>query len=1273
MRKFLRSAAGLLLLHFSVVLSAQKLPPHSRIIFFGDSQTEFAYKANGNVVQYQNYGYVSWVNALAPGVQTPKGGVLGVGGETTSQMLNRLGAISGFNAKFIAVLAGTNDPLYAIGPETTKANLRKIYDAGIANGMKVLAICLLPRFAPNAYNAAVEANRISINNWIKSQTDVVVIDAEAELNAPENFEDGLHNSPLGAYKLGKKVAEAVNNLVFSCAPGSQLAADLSRAANSNPLLTGTTGKLNTATGAVAAYWELNAGFAGGATVSGSKETDADGKERQVINISGSYGTNTRRVTFNNYAALPISLAAGDVVEGISEIEIPSAMTNIRGIYLKVIVYDGNWNFLSDGCSMFPTSNKPLNIPVGKYILRTPPMTIGAGTVGQLITQVWIEFNNTTSVVPVSATVKLSSAGVRRLPLANGPLATITPAGTIAICPGGTQVLSANTGSGYTYQWKLNGANLSSGSGSAYSATSTGSYTVAISAPGCSVLSDPTQIVAATCTTNTIATGSVAAKLCAGSTVQVPFTVSNGFNSGNVFTAQLSDAGGSFANPVSIGSLAGTGSGSITATVPSSMPQGTAYRIRIVANNPAATGTDNGANIAIYSTPVLTSTSTPPAICNNSLLAYTPTATPAGTTFAWSRAAVAGLTNGAASGTGNISETLQNTSAGPISVSYLYQLSNNGCTGNAYPVTVTVNPSPVARSKNISVNLGTGGTVTITPQQVDNGSTGFCGSLQYSLDKTQFGCANIGNNSVTLRVADAAGNVSTATAIITVTDPTGVCQVSTITTGAIVAKLCSGQAVDVPYSVSNAFGAGNIFRAQLSDANGSFANPVVIGSLTATGPGIIKAAIPAGTAGATGYRIRVVASSPAVTGTANGANITISQVPVLTSTLSPPAVCNNSSFAYTPTATPAGTTFTWSRATVSGISNAANTGSGPVSEVLVNTTAAPVNVPYTYQLNNNGCTSPLNNVVVTVNPSPVVRTRNITADLNASGSVTITPQQIDNGSSGFCGPLQLSLSKSVFTCTNLGVNTVTVTARDQAGNSQSATATVTVRDVAGPVIGNAAVSATVLWPADQRMKRVTVSYTVSENCGGTVSPELSVRSNEPVSWAFLGDRSPDWDTGDKDDIQYNGNKITHTLRLRAERSPFREGRVYTITIQVTDGRGNRTTRELQVSVPLLAPSSTKAGARLLDEQPLMAQESGLLQLSALPNPSGSHFTIVLKSGSALPVTLRILDASGRLVESRSGLAANSSLQIGQLFRPGLYLLEVEQGRHKSVLRLLKAAP
>ncbi len=99
-------------------------------------------------------------------------------------------------------------------------------------------------------------------------------------------------------------------------------------------------------------------------------------------------------------------------------------------------------------------------------------------------------------------------------------------------------------------------------------------------------------------TPTLSTGTVANPLCKGYAVGVPFTVSGTINSCNVFTAQLSDASGSFAAPVTIGTDTGTASGTIQAIIPTNTPSGTGYRIRVVSSNIAATGSDNGMNLTI---------------------------------------------------------------------------------------------------------------------------------------------------------------------------------------------------------------------------------------------------------------------------------------------------------------------------------------------------------------------------------------------------------------------------------------------------------------------------------------------------------------------------------------------------------------------------------------------------------------------------------------------------------------------------------------------------
>ncbi|MFN4123456.1 MAG: GEVED domain-containing protein [Flavobacteriales bacterium] len=116
--------------------------------------------------------------------------------------------------------------------------------------------------------------------------------------------------------------------------------------------------------------------------------------------------------------------------------------------------------------------------------------------------------------------------------------------------------------------------------------------------------------------------------------------------------------------------------------------------------------------------------------------------------------------------------------------------------------------------------------------------------------------------------------------------------SSITTNAITPlNYCPEQSVQIPFSLQGTFNAGNVFTAQLSDANGNFTTPVNIGTLSGTSAGTINATIPQGTAAGAGYRIRIVSSDPQITGTDNGANITINTLPVLTITsVSANSVC-----------------------------------------------------------------------------------------------------------------------------------------------------------------------------------------------------------------------------------------------------------------------------------------------------------------------------------------------------------------------------------------------
>ena len=79
-----------------------------------------------------------------------------------------------------------------------------------------------------------------------------------------------------------------------------------------------------------------------------------------------------------------------------------------------------------------------------------------------------------------------------------------------------------------------------------------------------------------------------AKYCLGDNITIPFTIAGKFFGNNIFTLQLSDEKGSFANPRVLGTLTSTASGSFTAALPANLAVGTGYQVRIVSTSPVVT-------------------------------------------------------------------------------------------------------------------------------------------------------------------------------------------------------------------------------------------------------------------------------------------------------------------------------------------------------------------------------------------------------------------------------------------------------------------------------------------------------------------------------------------------------------------------------------------------------------------------------------------------------------------------------------------------------------
>ncbi len=85
------------------------------------------------------------------------------------------------------------------------------------------------------------------------------------------------------------------------------------------------------------------------------------------------------------------------------------------------------------------------------------------------------------------------------------------------------------------------------------------------------------------------------------------------------------------------------------------------------------------------------------------------------------------------------------------------------------VTVTVRDriAPVGKVKNIALALDEEGKAVISPQDLDDGSFDNCGIASMSLSKETFDIRNQGDNRVDLILTDSSGNVTIATAIITI--------------------------------------------------------------------------------------------------------------------------------------------------------------------------------------------------------------------------------------------------------------------------------------------------------------------------------------------------------------------------------------------------------------------------------------------------------------------------------------------------------------------------
>jgi hypothetical protein len=219
-------------------------------------------------------------------------------------------------------------------------------------------------------------------------------------------------------------------------------------------------------------------------------------------------------------------------------------------------------------------------------------------------------------------------------------------------------------------------------------------------------------------------------------------------------------------------------------------------------------------------------------------------------------------------------------------------------------------------------------------------------------------------------------------------------------------------------------------------------------------------------------------------------------------------------------------------------------------------------------------------VVDNTPPAIACPANITVDAipgTCAAPVTFTVGAGDN-----CSVPTVVTSKASGSSFSVGTTTVNATATDAAGNSNSCSFTVTVKDVTPPVITLNGQTIT-LWPPNHKYSTIKVAELVA-SASDLCDPSVNINS---VRIAQVTSDEPDNSGGD-------GN-TTHdiviaadckSVQLRAERMGGSNGRVYTITFKVTDASGNSSTATAKVIV-----DHSQNGSAAVDDGPHFTVLSG----------------------------------------------------------------------------------
>jgi PKD repeat protein len=391
----------------------------------------------------------------------------------------------------------------------------------------------------------------------------------------------------------------------------------------------------------------------------------------------------------------------------------------------------------------------------------------------------------------------------------------------------------------------------------------------------------------------------------------------------------------------------------------------------------------------------------------------------------------------------------------------------GCFHTATKTVVLRNDSinPVAVTRNIIRSLRPDGTFSLTPQDIDNGSTDNCVIKTRIVAPNTFNCSNIGGNIVTLTVRDSFNNQSSQFALLQLVDSIPPTIIPRRNRPVFNLDNTGLRFLNINEIDSASFDACGI-QSRILIPNRVDCSDIGIKNITLRITDIY---------GNIKDTILAITVSDSIGPRARAKNATIYLDDFGRVVPNPFAVFDNGSTDNCP--------ITY-RVT-------------PDTFTCAHLGTTTINYTVTDPSLNISTANAIAAVLDTI--KPIAITRNINVYLNNAGSVIVNPISVNNNSTDNCTIQNLSLSKSAFNCTDIGINTVTLTVTDQSGNFSTAIADITVLDTMSPVIRTKAIVVTPIISGQATISVIDVDSNTTDNC----ATDQFVLSREIFTCADLG--------------------------------------------------------------------------------------------------------------------------------------------------------------------------